>query len=98
MSRQTACFPSSKALWSAGRWFTPTAGGVMPDWRRPVYQHQVTVLSGGSDRARSHAARPPRRLAAQAMADRYSPGGVQHQHLDYYLDEFNLPLQSPQIK
>ena len=32
---QTACFPSSKALWSAGRWFTPTAGGVMPDWRRP---------------------------------------------------------------
>ena len=36
MSRQIACFPSSKALWSAGRWFTPTAGGVMPDWRRPV--------------------------------------------------------------
>ena len=26
--------------------------------------------------ARSHAARPPRRLAAQAMADRYSPGGA----------------------
>ena len=48
---QTACFPSSKALWSAGRWFTPTAGGVMPDWRRPVT----------SIRSRSSAAAPTRR-------------------------------------
>jgi hypothetical protein len=55
------------------------------------YQHQVTVLSGGSDPA--HEVMPRVHLVA-ALLKRWligtHPGGVQHQHLDYYLDEFTF--------
>jgi transposase-like protein len=55
------------------------------------YQHQVAVLSGGSDPA--HEVMPRVHLVA-ALLKRWligtHPGGVQHQHLDYYLDEFTF--------
>ena len=48
--------------------------------------------------ARSHAARPPRRLAAQAMADRHSPGWRPASASQLLPRRIHLPLQSPQIK
>src|SRR5208337_3972305 len=48
--------------------------------------------------ARSHAARPPRRLAAQATADRYSPGWRPASTSRLLPRRIHLPLQSPQIK
>ena len=48
--------------------------------------------------ARSHAARPPRRLAAQAMADRYSPGWHPASTSRLLPRRIHLPLQSPQFK
>ena len=55
------------------------------------YQHQVTVLSGGSDPA--HEVMPRVNLVA-SLLKRWligtHQGGVQHQHLDYYLDEFTF--------
>ena len=55
------------------------------------YQHQVTVLSGGSDPA--HEVMPRVHLVA-SLLKRWligtHQGGVQHQHLDYYLDEFTF--------
>ena len=55
------------------------------------YPHQVTVLSGGSDPA--HEVMPRVHLVA-SLLKRWligtHQGGVQHQHLDYYLDEFTF--------
>ena len=55
------------------------------------YQHQVTVLSGGCDPA--HEVMPRVHLVA-SLLKRWlmgpHQGGVQHQHLDYYLDEFTF--------
>jgi len=55
------------------------------------YQHQVTVISGGSDPA--HEVMPRVHLVA-SLLKRWligtHQGGVQHQHLDYYLDEFTF--------
>jgi len=55
------------------------------------YQHQVTVLSDGSDPA--HEVMPRVHLVA-SLLKRWligtHQGGVQHQHLDYYLDEFTF--------
>src|SRR5271165_5454041 len=91
MSRQTVCFPSSKALWSAGRWFTPDGWRGYAGLAAAGYQHQVTVLSDGSDPA--HEVMPRVHLVA-SLLKRWligtHQGGVQHQHLDYYLDEFTF--------
>ena len=65
------------------RGYARTGGGRLP---ASGHGSQRRLRPG----ARSHAARPPRRLAAQAMAYQYHQGGVQHQHLDYYLDEFTF--------
>jgi transposase-like protein len=55
------------------------------------YQHQVTVISGGSDLA--HEVMPRVHLVA-SLLKRWligtHQGGVQHQHLDDYLDEFTF--------
>lgn len=55
------------------------------------YQHQVTVISGGSDPA--HEVMPRVHLVA-SLLKRWligtHQGGIQHQHLDYYLDEFTF--------
>ncbi len=55
------------------------------------YQHQVTVLSGGSDPA--HEVMPRVHLVA-SLLKRWligtHQGGIQHQHLNYYLDEFTF--------
>ena len=61
----------------------------MPDWRRPVTRI----------RSRSSAAAPTRRTMPRvhlvaSLLKRWligtHQGGVQHQHLDYYLDEFTF--------
>ena len=63
------------------------------------YQHQVTVLSGGSDPA--HEVMPRVHLVA-SLLKRWligtHQGGVQHQHLDYYLDEFTFRANSEAIR
>src|SRR5271166_4480596 len=91
MYRQTVCFPSSKALWSSGRWFTPDGWRGYAGLAAAGYQHQVTVLSDGSDPA--HEVMPRVHLVA-SLLKRWLIGthqdGVQHQHLDYYLDEFTF--------
>ena len=55
------------------------------------YQHQVTVISGGPDPA--HEVMPRVHLVA-SLLKRWligtHQGGVQPQHLDYYLDEFTF--------
>jgi transposase-like protein len=55
------------------------------------YQHRVTVISGGSDPA--HEVMPRVHLVA-SLLKRWligtHQGGIQHQHLDYYLDEFTF--------
>ncbi|MBF0427964.1 MAG: IS1595 family transposase [Magnetococcales bacterium] len=55
------------------------------------YQHQVTVISSGSDPA--HEVMPRVHLIA-SLLKRWligtHQGGIQHQHLDYYLDEFTF--------
>ena len=55
------------------------------------YQHQVTVISGGPEPA--HEVMPRVHLVA-SLLKRWllgtHQGGVQHQHLDYYLDEFTF--------
>ena len=58
---------------------------------RAGYQHQVTVIRGGSEPA--HELMPRVHLVA-SLLKRWligtHQGGVQHQHLDYYLDEFTF--------
>ena len=55
------------------------------------YQHQVTVISGGFDPARVVM---PRVHNVASLLKRWlmgtHQGGIQHQHLDYYLDEFTF--------
>jgi len=55
------------------------------------YQHQVTVISGGSDPAHEVM---PRVHTVASLLKRWllgtHQGGIQHQHLDYYLDEFTF--------
>ncbi len=55
------------------------------------YQHQVTVISGGSDPA--HEVMPRVHLVA-SLLKRWligtHQGGIQRHHLDYYLDEFTF--------
>ncbi len=55
------------------------------------YQHQVTVIGGGPEPA--HEVMPRVHLVA-SLLKRWllgtHQGGVQHQHLDYYLDEFTF--------
>jgi transposase-like protein len=55
------------------------------------YQHQATAIGGGSDPA--HEVMPRVHLVA-SLLKRWllgtHQGGVQHQHLDYYLDEFTF--------
>ena len=55
------------------------------------YQHQVTVISGGSGQA--HEVMPRVHIVA-SLLKRWligtHQGGVQRQHLDYYLDEFTF--------
>jgi transposase-like protein len=55
------------------------------------YRHQVTVISDGSDPA--HEVMPRVHLVA-SLLKRWligtHQGGIQHQHLDYYLDEFTF--------
>ena len=55
------------------------------------YQHQVTVISGGSDPA--HVVMPRVHNVASLLKQWLlgtHQGGIQHQHLDYYLDEFTF--------
>lgn len=55
------------------------------------YQHKVTVISGGSKPA--HEVMPRVHLVASLLKRWLTgthQGGVQHQHLDYYLDEFTF--------
>ena len=55
------------------------------------YRHQVTVVSGGSEPAHEVM---PRVHKVAALLKRWLlgtlQGGIQHQHLDYYLDEFTF--------
>lgn len=55
------------------------------------YRHQVTVISGGSEPAHEVM---PRVHKVAALLKRWLlgtlQGGIQHQHLDYYLDEFTF--------
>ena len=55
------------------------------------YHHQVTVISGGPEPA--HVVMPRVHKVA-ALLKRWIwgtlQGGIQHQHLDYYLDEFTF--------
>ncbi len=55
------------------------------------YRHQVTVISGGSEPAYEVM---PRVHKVAALLKRWLlgtlQGGIQHQHLDYYLDEFTF--------
>ena len=55
------------------------------------YRHQVTVIGDGSDPA--HEVLPRVHLVA-SLLKRWlvgtHQGGIQHQHLDYYLDEFTF--------
>lgn len=55
------------------------------------YQHQVTVIGSGSDPA--HEVMPRVHLVASLLKRRLigtHQGGIQHQHLDCYLDEFTF--------
>jgi transposase-like protein len=55
------------------------------------YRHQVTVIGGGSDPA--HEVLPRVHLVASLLKRWLAgthQGGIQHQHLDYYLDEFTF--------
>jgi len=55
------------------------------------YQHQITIISGGSDPAHEVM---PRVHTVASLLKRWllgtHQGGIQHQHLDYYLDEFTF--------
>src|SRR4249919_808011 len=55
------------------------------------YRHQVTVVSGGSEPAHEVMSRVHK---VAALLERWLlgtlQGGIQHQHLDYYLDEFTF--------
>jgi transposase-like protein len=55
------------------------------------YRHQVTVISGGPEPAHEVM---PRVHTVAALLKRWllgtHQGGIQHQHLDYYLDEFTF--------
>jgi len=55
------------------------------------YKHHVTVISGGDEQAHEVM---PRVHKAASLLKRWLlgtlQGGVQHQHLDYYLDEFTF--------
>ena len=55
------------------------------------YRHQVTVIGGGSEPAHEIM---PRAHKVAALLKRWLlgtlHGGIQHQHLDYYLDEFTF--------
>ena len=63
------------------------------------YPHQVTVPAAAPTRrtksCRASTSSP--RCSSDGSIGTHQ-GGVQHQHLDYYLDEFTFRLQSPQIK
>lgn len=55
------------------------------------YQHQVTVINGGPDPA--HVVMPRVHIVASHLKRWLlgtHQGGIQHQHLDYYLDEFTF--------
>ena len=55
------------------------------------YQHQVTVINGGPDPA--HAVMPRVHLVATLLTRWLigtHQGGIQHQQIDYYLDEFTF--------
>ena len=61
------------------------------DIGRYRFKHVVTNVSATGDPAHVvAAARPPRRLAGQALDPRHPPGRVSHDQLDYYLDEFTF--------
>ena len=55
------------------------------------YQHQVTVISDGSEPAHEVM---PRVHTVASLLKRWllgtHQGGIQHRHLDYYLDEFTF--------
>ena len=90
--RRTACCPSSQRRRGArARWSTPMAGAAMPGWRRPAT----------STRSPSSAAVPIRptrscraSISVASLLKRWligtHQGGIQHQQLDYYLDEFTF--------
>ena len=62
------------------------------------YQHQVTVINGGArSGSRGHAARPQRRLAAQAMADRHAPGRHPAPASRLLPRRIHIPLQPPSL-
>ena len=83
--------PFVRAPLVPGRSITPTAGAAMPGWRTPAIQHQVTVISGGRDPAHEVM---PRVHNVASLLKRWligtHQGGIQHTHLDYYLDEFTF--------
>jgi ISXO2-like transposase domain len=54
------------------------------------FSHVVTNLSASGDPACRAPARPPRRVAAEALADGHAPGRSHLDQLDYYLDEFTF--------
>jgi ISXO2 transposase-like protein len=55
------------------------------------YQHQVTVLMSGTEPAHEVMPRVHKvaSLLKRWLIDTHQ-GGIQHQHLDYYLDEFTF--------
>ncbi len=91
MSRQTACFPFVQGAVGRGAMVHTDGWRGYAGLAAAGYQHQVTVLSGGSDPA--HEVMPPVHLVA-SLLKRWPigthQGGVQHQYLDYYLDEFTF--------
>jgi hypothetical protein len=69
----------------------PVAGVDYAALTAAGYKHQVTVISAGSDSAHEVM---PRVHNVAALLQRWlrgtHHGGVQRQHLDYYLDEFTF--------
>ena len=62
----------------------------MPDWRRPV----TSIRSRSSAAAPTQRTKSPRVHLVASLLKRWligtHQGGVQHQHLNYYLDEFTF--------
>lgn len=60
-------------------------------WLTPAYNHEVTVLKGKKDTA---AILMPRVHRVASLLKRWlmgtHQGGISHEHLDYYLDEFTF--------
>ena len=89
-SSGTACAPSSRVPCCPVPWFTRRMNGYS-GLAAAGYKHQVTVIKSGAEPA--HEVMPRIHMVA-SLLKRWligtHQGGIQHQHLDYYLDEFTF--------